>query len=216
MSGAITLPSSIISMEQTRLDTYHEILDEQGISNPNLFEYFFYNDIADWKFLGNTAASSVKGICNEFDEKIINGTTEDRAEAGGKIFFNAICAAFAAEYLSNKSKNKSCVSVCNKTSNIKSSELIFGSDTKSTRKLMSQINNRGWTENLIKDTVDNPYTVRNSLNKATGNSATVFYTQQGSYVIVDDVTKSIVQVSDNINPSTWVPDSSIINPYTLN
>ena len=60
MSGAITLPSSIISMEQTRLDTYHEILDEQGISNPNLFEYFFYNDIADWKFLGNTVASSVK------------------------------------------------------------------------------------------------------------------------------------------------------------
>ena len=102
MSGAITLPSSIISIEQTGLDTYHEILDEQGISNPNLFEYFFYNDIADWKFLGNTAASSVKGICNEFDEKIINGTTEERAEVGGEIFFNAICAVFAAEYLSKK------------------------------------------------------------------------------------------------------------------
>ena len=102
VSGAITLPSSIISMEQTRLDTYHEILDEQGVSKPNLFEFFFYNDIADWKFLGNTAASSVKGICNEFDEKIINGTTEDRAEVGGEIFFNAICAAFAAEYLSKK------------------------------------------------------------------------------------------------------------------
>ncbi len=109
VSGAITLPSSIISMEQTRLDTYHEILDEQGVSKPNLFEFFFYNDIADWKFLGNTATSSVKGICNEFDEKIINGTTEDRAEVGGEIFFNAICAAFAAEYLSKKKNSNTSV-----------------------------------------------------------------------------------------------------------
>lgn len=61
---------------------------------------------------------------------------------------------------------------------------------------------RGWTEDLVRNTVDNPYTIRASVNKATGNSATVFYTQQGSYVIVDDVTKAIVQISDNINPST--------------
>ena len=52
-----------------------------------------------------------------------------------------------------------------------------------------------------------------SINKATGNAATVFYTQQGSYVIVDDVTKAIVQISDNINPSTWAPDLSIVDPY---
>ncbi|MDE7446198.1 MAG: hypothetical protein K2N15_10950 [Lachnospiraceae bacterium] len=30
---------------------------------------------------------------------------------------------------------------------------------------------------------------------------------------MDDVTKAIVQVSDNINPATWVPDSSIVDPY---
>lgn len=32
-------------------------------------------------------------------------------------------------------------------------------------------------------------------------------------VIIDDTTKAVVQVSDNINPSTWIPDPSIINPY---
>lgn len=52
-----------------------------------------------------------------------------------------------------------------------------------------------------------------SVNKATGNSTTVFYTQQGSYVIVDDITNEIVQISDNIDPSTWAPDSGIIDPY---
>ena len=96
---------------------------------------------------------------------------------------------------------------------IKSSDLVFGSSTKSTQKLMNQMNSRGWTEDLIRNTVDNPYTIRTSVNKATGNAATVFYTQQGSYVIVDDVTKAIVQISDNINPSTWAPDLSIVDPY---
>lgn len=62
------------------------------------------------------------------------------------------------------------------------------------------------------DTVDNPYAIHTSINRATGNPATVYYTKQGSYVIVDDVTKAVVQVGDNISPSTWVPDSSIVEP----
>lgn len=99
------------------------------------------------------------------------------------------------------------------TSTIKGSKLVFGSSTKSTQKLMNQMNSRGWTEDLIRNTIDNPYAIRTSVNKATGNSATVFYTRQGSYVIVDDVTKAIVQISDNINPSTWAPDLSIVDPY---
>ena len=105
------------------------------------------------------------------------------------------------------------VSAKGDTATIKSSELIFGSSTKSTQKLMNQMNSRGWTDGAIKNTVDNPYTTRISVNKATGNSATVFYTNRGSYVIVDDITKEIVQISDNINPSTWAPDTSIVNPY---
>lgn len=100
-----------------------------------------------------------------------------------------------------------------KKTNIISKDVIFGSNTKSAQKLASQMTNRGWTEKLVKSTIDMPYTTRASINKATGNAATVFYTQKGSYVIVDDITKVIVQVSDNINPSTWVPDMSIINPY---
>ncbi len=96
---------------------------------------------------------------------------------------------------------------------ISSSEVIFGSDTKSAQKLASQMSSRGWTEELVKATIDNPYTIRVSVNKATGNPATVFYTESGSHIIVDDVTMSIVQVSDNINPSTWIPDDGIIDPY---
>jgi RHS repeat-associated protein len=89
----------------------------------------------------------------------------------------------------------------------------FGSDTKSTQKLSNQMTQRGWTERTVRNTVSNPYTTRMSTNKATGNPATVYYNKSGGYVIIDDITKTVVQISDNISPSTWIPDSSIINPY---
>ena len=92
-------------------------------------------------------------------------------------------------------------------------ELKFGSDTKSTQKLNNEMSKRGWTEETVKDTVNNPYTTRKATNKATGNSATAYYNQNGAYVVIDDITKEVVQVSDNINPSSWIPDSSIIDPY---
>ena len=92
----------------------------------------------------------------------------------------------------------------------------FGSDTKSTEKLNSQMNQRGWTEKSVKNTIHSPYTTRTSTNMSTGNPATVYYNKQGGYVIVDNITNSIVQVSDNINPTTWNPDKNIINPYRPN
>ncbi|AGF55466.1 glucan-binding repeat-containing protein [Clostridium saccharoperbutylacetonicum] len=93
------------------------------------------------------------------------------------------------------------------------SNIKFGSDTKSTQKLSNQMTQRGWTESTVRDIVSKPYTTRASINKATGNSATVYYNKAGGYVIIDDITKSVVQVSDNINPSTWIPDPSIIDPF---
>ena len=63
---------------------------------------------------------------------------------------------------------------------------------------------------------EDPYAIRASVNKVTGNFATVFYTQQGSYIIVDNVAKTMVQINDNINPLTWMPDLSIVDPYIPN
>ena len=114
--------------------------------------------------------------------------------------------AMAAGYSSQKSAGGSETKITGK-------DIVFGSEVKSVEKLTNQILKRGWTKDLVMDTVDNPHIIRTSINRATGNSATVYYTKQGSYVIVDDVTKALVQVGDNINPSTWIPDSSIVDPY---
>ena len=96
-----------------------------------------------------------------------------------------------------------------------SDELTFGNKTKSNTKLLNQMQQRGWTEQLVKETVDNPYTTRVSTNLATNQTATVFYTSRGAYVIVDDVTKEVVQISSNIDPASWIPDKNIINPYRV-
>lgn len=99
-----------------------------------------------------------------------------------------------------------------KITTIDGEDLVFGSEAKSEKKLRKQMEKRGWTEDSVKETVDNPYTTRNSVNKATDNSATVYYTEEGAYVIVDDVTHEVVQISDK-NDSNWLPDSTIDNPY---
>jgi hypothetical protein len=54
-------------------------------------------------------------------------------------------------------------------------------------KLANQMNARGWTPKSVGEVVDSPYTTRISTNKGTGNSATVYYTEQGAYVVVDDI-----------------------------
>lgn len=75
-----------------------------------------------------------------------------------------------------------------------------------------QMAQRGWTKELVQSTVDNPYTTRFSRNKATKNTATIYYNKDGSYVILDDLTNEVVQVSNRNNPA-WAPDSDIIDPY---
>ena len=91
-------------------------------------------------------------------------------------------------------------------------DVKFGSNAKSAQKLQNQMQKRGWNEQLVRDTVDNPYKTATSTNKATGNASTVYYTKEGAYVTVDDITKEVVQISDRFDPF-WKPDSTIKNPY---
>lgn len=78
-------------------------------------------------------------------------------------------------------------------------------------KINRQLAKRGWTLEKIKQTLDRPFTTRTSKNKANGNEATVYYNKDGSYVVIDNVTKKIIQISDRTKP--WAPDKTIINPY---
>ncbi len=67
-------------------------------------------------------------------------------------------------------------------------------------KIARQMPRRGWTENDIKDVLENPSATAKTINKATGNSATQYYRSDGYYVVRDDVTGEIIQVSDRTDP----------------
>jgi hypothetical protein len=151
---------------------------------------------AGWSIAGVTVAAGFHVVIEKV--KILKDPYSDDIIKGGGKYADEI--AENAKVAENISEGPG--------SNIK-----FGSDTKSIQKLSNQMTQRGWTESTVRNTVSSPHITRISTNKATGNSATVYYNKSGGYVIIDDVTKAVVQVSDNINPSTWIPDPSIINPY---
>jgi len=65
---------------------------------------------------------------------------------------------------------------------------------------------------MTRTLMHSPYTTRVSFNKADQTPATAYYTKDGAYVVVDDATHQVLQVSD-INDPGWIPDSSIVNPY---
>jgi hypothetical protein len=88
---------------------------------------------------------------------------------------------------------------------------VLSIQANASKKIVSQMSKRGWTTGLINKTISKPKAIRQALNKATGNKATAYFDQSGSYIVVDNVTKDIIQISDRTRP--WVPDSTIINPY---
>jgi len=81
-----------------------------------------------------------------------------------------------------------------------------------TRKIANQMAKRGWTKEAIHGVVNNPYTQRKSVNLATGNTATAYFEKEGAYVIKDDITNEIFQISNKADPN-WIPDKNILNPY---
>ncbi len=84
-----------------------------------------------------------------------------------------------------------------------------------TPKIAKQMSRRGWTAKMIRELVNESRIIRPAFNRATGNNATAYFTEKGAYVVRDNVTGTIVQVSDRLNPG-WIPDSSIVNPYIPN
>ena len=71
------------------------------------------------------------------------------------------------------------------------------------------MHSRGWTYETIDQAVSNGR-IGGATNKANGNPATVYGhpVLATHYVVIDDVTRNIVQLSNLIHP-VWYPDSTI-------
>jgi RHS repeat-associated protein len=90
---------------------------------------------------------------------------------------------------------------------------LLGPGTKFTPKILNQLASRGWTPKLVQRVIDRPVHTSPAFSRATGNRATAYFDRSGAYVVRDNVTGEIVQVSNRLNPSAWKPDASITNPF---
>ena len=83
------------------------------------------------------------------------------------------------------------------------------------RKIERQMEKRGWDEKTMKDTISNPTrtgTTRDTRYNSDGvrndDPATAYFDSDGNYVVKNDKTGDIVQVSDKNDPN-WKTDDSI-------
>lgn len=92
---------------------------------------------------------------------------------------------------------------------IKTAESSFGFGSK----IIQQMNRRGWDGSSIDDTISNPHATSPAINKTTGGGSTAYFNKDGSYVVRDNASNNIIQISNRNDPN-WIPDSTITNPYT--
>jgi hypothetical protein len=78
------------------------------------------------------------------------------------------------------------------------------------KKIQKQLNKRGWTEESVKLVYQNPDktektidTRHNSDLTMKNEPATVYYRSDGAYIICNDLTGDVVQISD-INDPNWI------------
>jgi hypothetical protein len=71
---------------------------------------------------------------------------------------------------------------------------------------------RGWTDAAVDDVITAPHATSPAVNKATQGGATAYFRKDGAYVVRDNATGEIIQVSEIGNPN-WIPDNTIQNPY---
>ncbi|MCP4086669.1 MAG: hypothetical protein GY745_16685 [Actinomycetia bacterium] len=71
-------------------------------------------------------------------------------------------------------------------------------------KIRGQLADRGWTDDLIGEVVDSPTFTREVWDLTTDSAATAYARGDNFYVVVNDATGNVIQVS-NINKPNWSP-----------
>lgn len=92
------------------------------------------------------------------------------------------------------------------TGKLSAKDIVF-SDKFKKPAYKNQVAQRGWTNDSIAKTINNPYKIDTSVNKYTGNPVTIYFKDKTHYVAVDNGTGKVIQVS-NRNKADWKFDST--------
>jgi RHS repeat-associated protein len=76
-------------------------------------------------------------------------------------------------------------------------------------KIKGQLGDRGWTEQEVRDAANGPPAGTSTGNRGGRNEPATVYGSPDGYVVVNDATREVVQVSDRNPGSGWIPDNRI-------
>jgi RHS repeat-associated protein len=124
-----------------------------------------------------------------------DSTTTDRVIAGGSLTINLLTAGLLPNFGSFTKSTR-----------------LLGPGTRFGEKILDQLASRGWTKRLVQRTIDDPafsFPWRDTRHLKGGavldDPATVFYSKRGGYVVRNDRTGDIVQISDRLDPNWKTP-----------
>ncbi|MGI8690094.1 MAG: colicin E5-related ribonuclease [Thermomicrobiales bacterium] len=72
-----------------------------------------------------------------------------------------------------------------------------------TPKIAEQMADRGWTGDDINNVANNPVDQHPAINKTSNDPATAYYGSDGHYIVVNDNTGEVIQISNRNKPDWW-------------
>lgn len=140
----------------------------------------------------------------------------DARDEGSSIYDNAakgMIAYNAAPMLSEACvQNGNCAVLPNFLVAAKEAPKLLGPGTRFGAKIEGQLAKRGWTKDLVQSTIDNPSRTvpwQDTRHLPGGGTmsepATAYYSQRGGYVVRNNRTGDIVQVSNRTDPGWKAP-----------
>ncbi len=125
------------------------------------------------------------------------------ASIGTNLVLNAVSEGISARTVKadvpiNKPK---AGDVRKKSNQVIADDIIF-SNKFSKKDYLGQVVERGWNNQMIADTINNPVKTTKGYNKYTNSSVTNYYIDDIHYVAIDDSTGKVIQIAD-LKDSDW-------------
>ena len=178
-----------------------------GLDLPMDFRSLFHN-FTNWKWswehVGTTTLNLVAiipgvGMIKSVDELVLLAKSADKVDVVVDVVKNTDDIVDVVKQSDDVAEG---MSVANKIENgvqVNADDIVF-SDKFSGKNYTNQVTERGWNNELIANTINNPTQTKKSINKATGNTSTHYYLNDTHYVAVDDVTGKVIQIADLTKP----------------
>ena len=151
--------------------------------------------------VGALAAGHTAAVSYKYEGQINWGATITSGLSWGMLAYTCGMSAYGVyldycKYYGHTPVTEVSFNSANDNSYVYTTENLTFSEKFSKHGYENQVAERGWTNESIVETINNPIKTDISVNKFTGNPVTKYYCDNNHYVAVDDITHKVVQIAD--------------------